>query len=250
MYRKIVFFILITLYLASCSKSDISNSNNNKENEVIDVGIYTYFYPFGYMEKGEIAGFDYDIMNKIADISGLKLKFHGMKFNDLLNSLEAGKIDVIIAAMTVTEARKKTMDFSTVYYTSKQVILTKTNNNDIQNITNLIGKNVGVVKNTTGNMIVSNLRGANMKVFDVGGGAVLALEVDKIDAFIFDKDPCLNYMRYSDDMKIIEIENSANENYAIAVRKGDSELLEKINYGLSNIMGSGVYEELIDKNFK
>ena len=189
-------------------------------------------------------------MNKIADISGLKLKFHGMKFNDLLNSLEAGKIDVIIAAMTVTEARKKTMDFSTVYYTSKQVILTKTNNNDIQNITNLIGKNVGVVKNTTGNMIVSNLRGANMKVFDVGGGAVLALEVDKIDAFIFDKDPCLNYMRYSDDMKIIEIENSANENYAIAVRKGDSELLEKINYGLSNIMGSGVYEELIDKNFK
>ena len=250
MYKKIIFIILIIFSFIACNNNSNTENTENDKSEIINVGIYTYFYPFGYMKNGKIAGFDYDIMNEIAKAANFKLKFHGMKFEDLLNALEAGKIDVVISAMTVTEERKKSIDFSKIYYTSKQVMLVKKNNNSITNIEDLKGKSVGVVKDTTGNIIVTNIDGVNVEVFDVGGSAVLALEVDKIDAFVFDKDPSLNFMKYSDNIKLIEIENSINEDYAIAVRKGNRELLEKINSGLSIIMNNGVYEELINKNFK
>lgn len=242
--------LIISIIFLSIFSSCGNSNNDNQNSEVVNVGIYVYFYPFGYINNGDISGFDYDMMNEIAKASNFKVKFYGMKLNELLESLNTGKIDVIIAAMSVTEDRKKTMDFSKTYYISEQVILVKNDNEDITKIDDLIGKNVGVVKDTTGNTIMSNMNGVNVEVFDVGGSGVLALKIERIDAFVFDRDPCLNYLKYSDDIKMIEIENSIKEEYAIAVRKNDKDLLNKINYGLSTIMTNGVYEQLINKNFR
>lgn len=121
---KIIFIsILILTLLVSCnnsqkSETEISTNNNNivtneneeentESDEANTVGIYVYDYPFGYLNNGEIGGFDYDIMNEIAKVSDLKIKFIPMKFEELIPALDSEQIDIIIAGMTVTEERKK-----------------------------------------------------------------------------------------------------------------------------------------------
>ena len=89
----------------------------------------------------------------------------------------------------------------------------------------------------------------NVEKFDTGAAAVLALKSKKIAAVVFDKEPCKNFEKYNDDIKLIE-SDAIKEDYAIAVRKEDTLLLEKINEGLAQIMTNGTYEKLIEKNFK
>lgn len=246
--KKIFFiFLCFSLLIISCN-----NNTNNKEasnEDVLIVGIDAEFPPFGYYEGDEIKGFDYDIINEVAKVSGLNIEITAMKFDGLLPALQTKKIDAIIAGMTVTEERKKFVNFSTTYYVSSQVMLVNEKNDSITNFDNLIGKDVGVVIGTTGDILMTETEGVNTHKFDTGAGAVLALSEDKIDAIVFDKEPCKNFAKYNDGIKLIE-SDAVEEDYAIAVRKEDTLILDKINEGLSVIMTNGTYEKLIDKNFK
>ncbi|TXJ46317.1 basic amino acid ABC transporter substrate-binding protein [Brachyspira pilosicoli] len=246
--KKIFFlFLCFTLLILSCN-----NNTDNKEvsnEDVLIVGIDADFPPFGYFEGNEIKGFDYDIINEVAKVSGLNIEVTAMKFDGLLPALQTKKIDAIIAGMTVTEERKKFVNFSTTYYVSSQVMLVNEKNDSITNFDNLIGKNVGVVIGTTGDTIMTETEGVNTQKFDTGAGAVLALAENKIDAIVFDKETCKNFAKYNDGIKLIE-SDAVEEDYAIAVRKEDTLILDKINEGLSVIMTNGTYEKLIDKNFK
>lgn len=246
--KKIFFlFLCFSLLILSCG-----NNNNNKEaskEDVLIVGIDADFPPFGYYEGDEIKGFDYDIMNEIAKVSGINIEIIAMKFDGLLPALQTKKIDAIIAGMTVTEERKKFVNFSKTYYVSSQVMLVNDKNDSITNFDNLLGKDVGVVIGTTGDIIMTETEGVNTHKFDTGAGAVLALAENKIDAIVFDKEPCKNFAKYNDGIKLIE-SDAVEEDYAIAVRKEDTLILDKINKGLDVIMTNGTYEKLIDKNFK
>ena len=117
----------------SCQKSDenLSVKNAISTNEYINVGIYVYDYPFGYLSNGNIGGFDYDLMKEISKISGSNINFIPMRFEELIPSLESKKIDAIIAGMTVTEERKKYLNFSDKYYTSSQAVLVRMDNESI-----------------------------------------------------------------------------------------------------------------------
>lgn len=243
----------IVLLFLCCSLLILSCGNNKKEEEiskdVLVVGIDADFPPFGYFEGDEIKGFDYDIMNEIAKVSGLNIEIIAMKFDGLLPALQTKKIDAIIAGMTVTEERKKFVNFSKTYYVSSQVMLVNEKNDSITNFDNLVGKDVGVVIGTTGDIIMTETEGVITHKFDTGAGAVLALSEDKIDAIVFDKEPCQNFVKYNDGIKLVE-SDAVKEDYAIAVRKEDTLILDKINEGISVIMTNGTYEKLIDKNFK
>lgn len=248
--KKILIFMIIALSAAlSCSNEKTSNTSEQNIKDTIYVGIDADFPPFGYLDNGNIAGFDYDIMNEIAELSGLNAKFTHMQFKGLLPALQAKKIDVIIAGMTVTEERKQFVNFSKPYYISSQVMLVHKDDNSIITFNDLIGKNIGVVIGTTGDTVMSEKEGLNVEKFDTGAAAVLALKSKKIAAVVFDKEPCKNFAKYNDDIKLIE-SDAIEEDYAIAIRKEDTLLLEKINYGLSQIMTNGTYEKLIEKNFK
>ena len=172
-----------------------------------------------------------------------------MQFNGLLPALQARKLDVIIASMTVTEERKQFVNFSEPYYVSSQVMLVHKDDNTINTFDDLVGKNIGVVIGTTGDTIMSEKDGINNEKFDTGAAAVLALKEKKISAVVFDKEPCKNFAKYNDDIKLVE-SDAVEENYAIALRKEDTEFLEKINSGLSQIMTNGKYKKLIEKNFQ
>ena len=247
--KKILILIMIisSMIFVSCGNSSKTSETENKK---IYVGIDVDFPPFGYLDSnGKIGGFDYDIMSEVAKLSGLNVEFTHMQFNGLLPALQARKLDVIIASMTVTEERKQFVNFSEPYYVSSQVMLVHKDDNTINTFDDLVGKNIGVVIGTTGDTIMSEKDGINNEKFDTGAAAVLALKEKKISAVVFDKEPCKNFAKYNDDVKLVE-SDAVEENYAIALRKEDTELLEKINSGLSQIMTNGTYEKLIEKNFQ
>ncbi|MBW5410696.1 basic amino acid ABC transporter substrate-binding protein [Brachyspira hampsonii] len=246
--KKILILLMVisSIIIMSCGGSKTSET----ENKQIYVGIDVDFPPFGYLNSdGQIGGFDYDIMSEIAKLSGLNVEFTHMQFNGLLPALQTKKIDAIIAAMTVTEERKLSVNFSEPYYVSSQVMLVHKDDDTIKTFDDLVGKNIGVVIGTTGDTIMTEKAGVNNEKFDTGAAAVLALKEKKISAVVFDKEPCKNFAKYNEDIKLIE-SDAVKEDYAIAVRKDDTALLEKINAGLSQIMTNGTYEKLIEKNFQ
>ena len=250
MKRIITIFIIIFSLILSCSSDkNSSESLRNTEDKIIYVGIDAAFPPFGYLENGNIAGFDYDIMSEIAKLTDMKVEFNQMQFAGLLPALQTKKIDAIIAGMTVTEERKQFVNFSETYYVSSQVILVHRDDNSINNFDNLDGKNVGTVIGTTGDTIMTENERVNVRKFDTGAEAVLSLKEKKIDAIVFDKEPCKNFAKYNAEIKLIE-SDAIEEDYAIAVRKEDTSLLENINKRISIIMTNGTYENLIEKNFK
>ena len=251
MKKIIIIFTVIFSLMLSCSNNNENSSESleNAEDRIVYVGIDAAFPPFGYLEDGNIAGFDYDIMSEIAKLTGIKVEFNQMQFSGLLPALQTKKIDAIIAGMTVTEERKQFVNFSKTYYVSSQVILVHRDDNSIKNFDNLVGKNVGTVIGTTGDTIMTENERVNTKKFDTGAQAVLSLKEKKIDAIVFDREPCKNFAKYNSEIKLIE-SDTVQENYAIAVRKEDTSLLENINKGISIIMTNGTYERLIEKNFK
>ena len=261
--KKITIFIIIFNLILSCGNNNNNNNNNNNDNnkeisseslknaedKIIYVGIDAGFPPFGYFDNGNIAGFDYDMMNEIAKLTDMKVEFSYMPFAKLLSALQTKKIDIIIAAMTITEERKQFVNFSTPYYVSSQVILVHKYDNSITNFGNLGGKNVGVVMATTGDAIITQNGIINTKKFDTIAEAVSSVKENNIDAIVFDKEPCKNFAKNNSEIRIIE-NNAIQQNYAIAVRKDDTSLLKNINNGISIIMTNGTYENLIEKNFK
>ena len=251
MKKIIIIFTVIFSLMLSCSNNNENSSESleNTEDRIVYVGIDAAFPPFGYLEDGNIAGFDYDIMSEIAKLTGIKVEFNQMQFSGLLPALQTKKIDAIIAGMTVTEERKQFVNFSETYYVSSQVILVHRDDNSIKNFDNLVGKNVGTVIGTTGDTIMTENERVNTKKFDTGAQAVLSLKEKKIDAIVFDREPCKNFAKYNSEIKLIE-SDAVQEDYAIAVRKEDTSLLENINKGISIIMTNGTYERLIEKNFK
>ena len=100
--------------------------------EKIYVGTNAEFPPFEYLEKGEITGFDIELMNEMGKVLDAEVKVQDMAFDGLLPALQMKKVDVVIAGMTATEERKKTVAFTQPYYTASQVIIVKEGDNSIK----------------------------------------------------------------------------------------------------------------------
>lgn len=249
--KKIMLIILMILSLMiSCQNSADNKITKEKTstNKIVNVGIYVYDYPFGYLSNGNIGGFDYDLMNEISKISGSNINFIPMRFEELIPALESKKIDAIIAGMTVTEERKQYLNFSDKYYTSSQAVLIRMNDESIQTEEDLIGKKVGVIRDTVADTMISAKEGIDIERFDTGSSIILSLKVGNVDAAIFDRSTCEHYILYDKSIKLVENIKYPEEDYAIAFRKDDNVLLDEINKALSQIMTNGSYDKLVEKH--
>ena len=112
----------------------------------------------------------------------------------------------------------------------------------------LDGKNVGVVLGYTGDLIVSEMSNVNAQKYGATSEAVIALKSKKVDAVVLDYEPAKQYSAQNQELKLI-ITDSVNEEYAIAMRKEDTELLKKVNDALNTIKENGTYDMLIEKYF-
>lgn len=219
----------------------------------VTVGTSADFPPFEYIENGQFVGFDMDLMREIAKIAGFELKFVDMSFDSLIPALRAGQIDVAAAAMTITEERKKVVDFSMPYWTADQSIIVKAGSD--LTITVLFGKyRIGVQTGTTGDLWCTEnlvekglLPERNLKRYDTFILALSDLLNGNIDAIVLDS-PVANRFAATKPVKVVGI-IVTGEQYGIAVRKGNKELLDKINQALKTLIETGKINELIDKYF-
>ncbi|WP_420535756.1 transporter substrate-binding domain-containing protein [Brachyspira intermedia] len=170
--KKIIIFILL-IFIIACNNSSNTNisentnetksiTNNIYSNKTLKVGIYFYDYPMVYVSNDNINGFDYDIINAIANEENFKLEFIPIQFSKLIPSLNTNYIDIIIAGMSITEDRKQLVNFSDKYCSSGQGIILNKENDEIKVNNDLIGKTVGVIKGTISDNIISEVEGVNI----------------------------------------------------------------------------------------
>ena len=150
--------------------------------------------------------------------------------------------------MTATEERMKTVAFTQPYYIASQVIIVKEGDNSIKSFEDLKGKRVGVMLGFTGDTVVSEIEGVKIERFNAAYAGIMALKADKADAVVLDSEPAKNYVKQNPGLKLAEAD-AAKEEYAIAIRKNDKALLEKIEKALTEIKANGTYDKLIEKYF-
>jgi len=203
------------------------------------------FPPYEYHDNNQIVGIDADIAKAIADKLGMELEIQDMAFDSLIPAVQSGKADFTAAGMTVNEDRKKNVDFTDTYAEAAQVIIVK-EDSVIATPDDLAGKKIGVQTGTTGDIYAEDIEDADIQRFNKGMEAVMALTQGKVDAVIIDREPAKIFVKENAGLKILD-EAFTEEEYAIAVKKGNTELLDKMNGAIKELKESGELQKIVDK---
>ena len=218
-----------------------------KTEGVITFGTNAEFPPFEFVAGSGVIdqydGIDMAIAKQIAEENGMTAAVENMEFDSLLIALQNGQIDAAIAGMTVTEERLESVDFSTPYYTATQVMIVK-EDSDIAAAADMADKKICVIQGYTGEICVQDL-GYPYEAFKKGTEAVLELVNGKCDVVVIDSATAQKYVSDNEGLKIVE-DSAAfeSEEYAIAVRKGNTELLDMINKAVEAKLADGTISEL------
>ncbi len=204
------------------------------------------FAPWEYYEGDKIVGIDPEIAQAIADKLGMTLEIEDMAFDSIIPAVTSGKADFGAAGMTVDEDRMVFVDFSDTYANASQVIIVK-ETSEITGSADLSDKKIGVQLGTTGDLLATDLAGdGNVERYNKGFEAVQALLQDKIDAVVIDSAPANVFVEQSEGLKVCD-EAMSQEEYAIAVAKGNTELLDKINGALKELKEDGTIDAIMNK---
>ena len=226
---------------AACgSKSDSSKSDSAKsdEKEKLVMATNAEFPPFEYYDGDEVVGIDAEFAAAIADKLGMDLKIEDMAFDSIIPAVQSGKADIGAAGMTVTEDRATQVDFSDSYYTGVQVIIV-TDDSDITEPDDLKGK--------TGDIYSTDDFGDdNVERFNKGMEAVQALQQGKIDAVIIDNQPAKTFVEENEGLKILET-SYVEEDYALAIKKGNDDLVKKVNDAIKELKEDGTFDKIVAK---
>lgn len=214
-------------------------------------GSDTAYAPFEAQDpkSGELVGFDVDLVKAINEVSGLNITIKGMNFDGLVPALETASIDGAISAMTITEKRKESVNFSLPYYLSGQSVAVRTDNNTIKGFEDLNGKKLGVQISTTGADEARKVPNAQVIDYNTINEAFLALKSGAVDAVVNDYPVSAYYIKQNPkDAKIVG-DLRTSEHYGIAFPKKNTELLEKVNSALKTLKENGKYAEIYKKWF-
>lgn len=249
--RKIVSITLIMcmgLSVASCSSSQKSLT---VEDGVLTMATNAAFPPYEFWENNKVVGIDAEIAQAVADKLGLTLKIEDVSFDSLITGVQSNKYDIAAAGMTVTEERKKSVSFTTTYSTGIQSIIVP-EGSEINDIDTLINGDyiVGVQIATTGDIYMTDDVGIDrVEEYNNGADAVQALLTGKVDAVVIDNQPALSFVNANEGLIILETPYTI-EDYAIAVNKDNTELLDKINKALEELRADGTIDSIISKYIK
>lgn len=249
--KKLISTLLIAacvFSLAACgSKKEETESKeeSGKESDTLVMATNAEFPPYEYYEGDEVVGIDAEIAQAIAEELGMTLKIEDMAFDSIIPAVTSGKADFGAAGMTVTEDRKKNVDFTDTYAKATQVIIVK-EDSDIAGPDDLTGKKIGVQLGTTGDIYAGDIEDAEVEQYNKGFEAVQALTQGKIDAVVIDGEPAKEFVAQAEGLKILD-EAFTEEEYAIAVAKGNDDLREKINDALAKLKESGKIDEIVAK---
>ena len=261
--------LILALALAVCAfaacgdKANDEDVNTNaqgeqtpEESDTIVMGTQIGFPPFEvFDDNAQPAGFDIDLSNMIADAAGKKLQIENMDFGGLIAAIQSGKIDFSAAGMSVTKERLQSVDFSKPYYSSRQVIVVPADST-IASKEDLLGKKVAVQEGTTGDSMVREFKETdngepkdNTVSFKLNADVAMEVLNGRADAFVLDEEPSKAIVAQNEGkLKILDVEFGTEE-YAIAVKKGNTELLDIINGVIDQMMSDGTYDAMIAEYF-
>lgn len=226
---------------------------------VLQVGTNAAFEPFEYMaDDGQTPiGFDIDLINAIAADQGMTVEIQNLEFDGLTMAVQNGQLDAAIAGISVTPERMEQVDFTETYYDAGLNIAVAADNADINSEEDLAGKIVAAQQGTTGAAKCEELKGAgvvaDVKILPDINVCMLELANGSIDAVIMDIPVNNKYVElHPEEVKIAAefvVPEGEEEQFAIAVAKDNTELLDKLNAGLQHVKENGTYDELFDKYF-
>lgn len=247
---------LVVFSFAACS--DNNNAANDDETnkgtftmETLNIGTNAEFPPFEYVDSeagviDEFAGIDMEVAKSIAESIGAKPVINNMDFDGLLLALGNGQVDAVIAGMTITPERQEQVDFSKPYYKATQVMIVP-EDSAIATATDLAGKKIGVIDGYTGQSCVEEL-GYDYSGYKKGADAVLDLANGKLDVVVIDSSTAEKFIGETKGLKIVEDSNAfESEEYAIAVKKGNTELLDAINAQIDKLTSDGSIDKFSEK---
>lgn len=240
------FTLITSLFIAGCG------SNTTNSDKVWRVGTDATYAPFGFKEKntGKLDGFDIDIITAIAKEEGAEVDIQNLNFDALLPALQSNTLDIAISDMTISEERAKSVDFSNPYYIAGSGLVVNTDNTNITSFKDLEGKRIGVSIGSTGAEIAGKIPNADVRQFNLIIDAFLELQNRGVDVVINDT-PVNEFYVANKGRGIAKV---VGEDYdaaplGIAVKKGNTALLDKINSGLAKIKENGKYREIYKKWF-
>ena len=232
-----------TTSAASSSEAGTSDTDGGK----IVFGTNAEFPPFESISAngviGEFDGIDIAIAAEIGEELGMEASIENMEFDSLLVALQNKQIDAVIAGMTVSDERKEAVNFSTPYYTATQVMIVK-DDSDIAKASDMEGKTIAVVQGYTGESCVKDL-GYQYEAFKKGTECIMELVNGKCDVVVIDSATAQKYVEDNEGLKIVEDSDAfSSEEYAIAVNKDNTELLDKINSVIDKMLEDGEISEI------
>ena len=250
--------ILASILIFALTFSVLAFSGCVEENEnIVTIGTSADFPPFEYLDDdGNIIGFDIDMTKAILEDLGYTVEVKDITFDSLIPSLQTGKIDVIAAAMTITDKREEQVDFTEPYYEADQsVLVINSSTIELNNTIDLQNYTVGSQTGSTGAAWVEEhlvyngtMDDQNFSRYDTYTLAVLDLINGNIDAVVLDK-PVAEAFMENKDVKIIKT-IITGESYGLAVQSGDTTLLEELNDGLATLMDTEEWTTLIETYFE
>ncbi len=244
----LLLLLLCSLLLSSCHKSDDSN--------YLILATNNAFPPFTYIggEHGkDVVGFDIALANEIANDMGKTLKIQTMNFENILAYVANGKADIAIRGITITEERKKLVDFSTPYYQTTQSIIILKGDEQFKNIKSSeqlgASKTICVERATTGSILAHTIA-TYSPVIEAKSVEYMLMELfsGHADALLTDRDIArATVSRFQDKLDILSLDFEV-EDYGIAVAKGNRELLGSINNTIAKLINSGEYSKLVEEH--
>lgn len=239
---------------SSAAASSAASTVSTIKSGTLTMSTNAEFEPFEYKDGTKIVGIDVDIANKVAQKLGDQLKINDVAFDSLIMELQTGKCDFVAAGMTVTDDRKKNVDFSDPYFDATQSIIVP-KGSAIKSRKDLNGKKVGVQQGTTGDSFCTNEDGksdikvGSVKRFNKGADAIQDLLNGRVEAVVIDDFPASKFVSKNSD-KLVKLSDALTvEHYAIAVKKGDTAKLDVINGVLKDMKSSGELTKIIN-NYK
>ena len=242
-----------TTTAADTTAAETTGASAETEKPVLKMGTNAYFQPYEFYEGEKIIGIDAEIAAAIAEKLGMELQIVDMEFDSILTAVNEGSVDFGMAGMTITEDRLLEVDFSISYANGVQAIIVP-EGSSITSVDDLYAEGasykVGVQLGTTGDIYATDDFGSeNVTTFSNGNEAILALIGGSVDCVIIDNEPAKALVAANTGLKILETEY-ANEDYAICVKKGNSDLLAKIDAAIMELTEDGTIDAIVAKYIK
>ena len=250
--------MLVSMFTACGNSGSADNGNSQAAGQSsaaqapaagseLKFGTNAEFPPFEFVTAngviGQYDGIDMAIAKQIAEENGKTAVIENMEFDSLLVALQNGQIDAVIAGMTVTDERKESVDFSTPYYTATQVMIVK-EDSDIAKASDIADKKICVIQGYTGQTCMDEM-GYPYEAFKKGTEAIMELVNGKCDVVVIDSATAAKYVSDNAGLKIVEDSTAfEGEEYAIAVQKGNTELLNMINAAIEKKLADGTISAL------